>query len=105
VSVTNGSLFIVSTSAEEFFSFACGLTFLIKGYDGMLSNETIVKLKVPLADLLNIMTGDCDGSNDMFRLQRLDDLLIVIELLIITNNTNPIRISLSQEHSRAETSS
>jgi hypothetical protein len=55
--VDNGSLFILSYTAEELFSYAAGLTFMIKDYDGLSGNETIGKVEVPPTDLL-AMTGD-----------------------------------------------
>jgi hypothetical protein len=55
--VDNGSLFILSYTAEELFSYTAGLTFLIKDYDGLSGNETIGKVVVPPTDLL-AMTGD-----------------------------------------------
>jgi hypothetical protein len=56
-SVDNGSLFILSYTAEELFSYAAGLTFLIKDYDGLSSNDTIGKVEVSPTNLL-AMTGD-----------------------------------------------
>jgi hypothetical protein len=55
--VDSGSLFILSYTAEELFSYAAGLTFLIKDYDGLSGNETIGKVEVPPTDLL-AMRGD-----------------------------------------------
>jgi hypothetical protein len=47
----------LSYTAEELFSYAAGLTFMIKDYDGLSGNETIGKVEVPPTDLL-AMTGD-----------------------------------------------
>ena len=47
----------MSYTAEELFSYAAGLTFMIKDYDGLSGNETIGKVEVPPTDLL-AMTGD-----------------------------------------------
>jgi hypothetical protein len=57
----------VSTTAEEFFSYECGLNFVIKDYDGISSNETIAKLALGQADLLKM-----DGERTSFDLQVLE---------------------------------
>jgi hypothetical protein len=62
--VDDGSLFIVSSTAEEFFSYECGLSFVIKDYDGLSSNEIIAKLALSQADLLKM-----DGERTSFGLQ------------------------------------
>jgi hypothetical protein len=56
-SVDNGSLFIVSQSAEEFFSAGYGLTFIVKDYDKVTSNEEICEVSISAADLLK-QTGE-----------------------------------------------
>ena len=52
--VDNGSLFIMSTTAEEFFSYDSGLSFVIKDYDNLGSNEVIARLAVSQTDLLSM---------------------------------------------------
>jgi hypothetical protein len=54
----------VSSTAEEFFSYECGLNFVIKDYDGLSSNETIAKLALSQADLLKM-----DGERTSFVLK------------------------------------
>jgi hypothetical protein len=54
----------VSSTAEEFFSYECGLNFVIKDYDGLPSNETIAKLALSQADLLKM-----DGERTSFVLK------------------------------------
>jgi Ca2+-dependent lipid-binding protein len=62
--VDNGSLFIMSASAEEFFSNVSGLTFVLKDYDALSSNEVLFKLEVAQVDLLAL-----DGERTSFNLQ------------------------------------
>jgi len=50
--VDNGSLFILNVSATDFFSSSTGLTFLVKDYDGLSSNDVIGKVSISQEDLL-----------------------------------------------------
>ena len=51
-----GSLFILSSTAEKIFSFAPGLTFELKDYNGISTNDAVGQLVVPQKELL-AMTG------------------------------------------------
>lgn len=53
----NGSLFILSKSATDFFMPASGLTFFVKDYDGLSKNETVGKVSILQEDLLKL-TGE-----------------------------------------------
>lgn len=55
--VDTGSLFIVTCPAEEFFSFASGLTFCIKDFDAVTSDEVVGQVSVSQDALLS-MNGE-----------------------------------------------
>ena len=50
--VDTGSLFILSLTAEEFFTAGYGLTFVIKDFDSMGANDVICRKTVASTDLL-----------------------------------------------------
>jgi hypothetical protein len=50
--VDTGSLFILSTTSRDFFQSSSGLTFLVKDYDAVGSNEVLGKVVIPQQELL-----------------------------------------------------
>jgi hypothetical protein len=44
-----GSLFILSTTSLDFFQSSSGVTFLVKDYDAVGSNEVLEKVMIPLS--------------------------------------------------------
>jgi hypothetical protein len=55
--VDTGSLFVMSCSAEEFFTFGAGLTFCIKDFDSVSKDELVGQVSVSQSDLLE-MNGE-----------------------------------------------
>lgn len=60
--VETGSLFVASCSAEEFFSFATGLTFCIYDVDSITKDVLVGQVSVSQKDLL-LMNGERVASN------------------------------------------
>lgn len=58
--VDTGSLFLLSTTAQEFFEASTGLTFVIKDHDKLTSNDVICRVNVEQAALLE-MNGERIG--------------------------------------------
>eukprot|EP00934_Nitzschia_sp_Nitz4_P005692 Nitzschia sp. Nitz4//scaffold348_size17284//6198//9518//NITZ4_008842-RA/size17284-processed-gene-0.10-mRNA-1//-1//CDS//3329548688//5682//frame0 len=50
--VDNGSLFLLSTTAQEFFEASAGLTFIIKDYDGITKNDVLCRTTIDQSALL-----------------------------------------------------